>query len=202
MESADPTRPLLVTDLDDVLFGFTASFFDWHNGRFGTRLSIEDLAEARYLFEAWGGTKEQAVERMAMFFDEADVLGLQPLDGAFACLSDLKSRYDLVVVSAKDPAYEAVTLEWIDRHFGGVFDRVILGIGHSERGEGAVTKVDVCRDLGAAVMIDDQIGHLAGADRFGIRPILFGDYPWNRGEELPSGVHRAADWPDLCSRLS
>ena len=195
-------RPLLATDLDDVLFGFTSHFFEWHNRRYGTDLSLEALARARYLFEAWGGTREEAVERMRAFFDEVDVLGLEPLEGAVDCLGALGHRYDLAVVSAKDPAYEAVTLEWVERYFSGVFDQVILGIGHSERGEGAVTKVEVCRDLGAAVIIDDQLGHLAGAATFGIRPWLFGNYPWNRGEELPDSVRRAANWRELCSALS
>ena len=41
-------------DLDDVLVEFVAPFFEWHNRRYGTDLTVEDLAETRYLFTRLG----------------------------------------------------------------------------------------------------------------------------------------------------
>ncbi len=191
----------MVVDLDEVLFDFVASFFAWHNRRYGTDLTLENLAGAKYLFDAWGGTSEEAVERIAAFFADVDVLGIEPIAGAVDCLQRLQSKYRLAVVSAKDPAYADITHAWIDTYFPGVFDRVILGIGHSERGEGSVTKATVCRELGASVMVDDQVAHLAPAAEHGIRTLVFGPYPWNQNQPLPPNATRVTGWPEVCAAL-
>ena len=47
-------RITVVFDLDDVLVEFVAPFFEWHNRRYGTDLTVEDIAEARYLFTRRG----------------------------------------------------------------------------------------------------------------------------------------------------
>ncbi len=194
-------RALVVVDLDDVLFDFVKPFFAWHNRRYGTNLSAEDLATARYLYEAWGGTSEEAVERVRLFYEEVDILDLEPMAGAVACLERLNGTYRLALVSAKDPDFAAVTETWIERYFAGVFDPVMLGIGHSERGERQVTKADVCRELGATILIDDQVGHFTGAARDGVRALVFGGHPWNRDEPLPPNALRVADWSEVCNVL-
>lgn len=190
---------LIAFDLDDVLVDFTASFFRWHNRRYDTELTNEDLASARYLYEAWGGRPEEAIDRMGLFFAEEDILGLPPLAGAASCLEELATRHRLAVVSARDPRFSEITEQWVESNFGGTFDEVILGIGHSERGERDVTKVQVCARIGASAMLDDQLGHLTGAAEAGIRPLLFGSYPWNRAATLPSGITRVDDWPAVCA---
>lgn len=194
-------RITVVFDLDDVLFAFVVPFLEWHNRRYGTDLTLEDLASARYLFEAWGGTTEEAIERVPLFFREVDVLGLEPIPGAVECLDRLEAEYHLVVVTARDREFAGVTEPWIEKYFPGVFDRVILGVGHSERGERSVTKADVCRQIGASVMVDDQVAHLAGAAENGIRTLLFGRYPWNESQPLPPNTLRVADWPEVCAAL-
>ncbi len=195
-------QTVVAVDLDDTLFAFARPFFDWHNLRYGTDLGLEDLANSRYLFDAWGGTVEEAADRVPRFFREVDILGLDPISGAVECLRSLRRRYQLVVLSARDPNFAAITDEWLNKHFGGVFDRVILGIGHSERGEGSTTKAEVCRRIGADVLVDDQVAHLAPAADEGIRTLLFGRYPWNQAEPVPPSSVRVADWSQVCAALT
>jgi len=188
-------------DLDDVLSDFTAPFLEWHNVRYGTDLTLEDLAAARYLFEAWDGTKEEAVERLPLFVQEVDLLAIEPIRGATECLDGLQEEYQLIIVSARDPEFSALTDAWIEKYFPGVFDRVILGIGHSERGERSVTKAQVCEEIGASVLVDDQVAHLTEAAEQGIRTLLFGEYPWNRTQPLPPNSLRVADWSEVYAAL-
>ena len=194
-------RSIFVSDLDDVLFDFVTPFFEWHNHRYGTDLTPEALASSKYLFPAWDGTPEEAVARVSQFFGEVDILGLEPIPGAAECLEELHAKYDLALVTARDPEYAEVTEAWIEKYFAGVFDRVVLGIGHSERGERSITKADVCRQIGADVLVDDQVGHLAGAAEAGVRTFLFGGYPWNRSQPLPQNTVRVSNWDEVCAAL-
>lgn len=198
---ATEEKVIVAVDLDDTLVEFAQPFFDWHNRRYDTDLSLQDLARTRYLFDAWGGTVEEAAERVPRFFREVDILSIDPIAGAVECLQRLRDRYQLTVVSARDPNFAAVTEKWIEKHFAGVFDRVILGIGHSERGEGSTTKADVLLDLGASVLVDDQIAHLTPVANEGIRTLLFGRYPWNEAKPPPAGGVHVEDWLQVCGVL-
>ena len=69
----------------------------------------------------------------------------------------------------------------------------------------------MCREVDAALLIDDSIAYTAEAAAAGISALLFGEYPWNGGvaagaaapaadsspsgdATLPPGVHRAVSW--------
>jgi hypothetical protein len=56
------------------------------------------------------------------------------------------------------------------------------------------TKAELCREIGAEYLIDDQIKHCAGAARAGLKAVLFGRSP---GAALPAGVTRAAHWDEV-----
>jgi 5'(3')-deoxyribonucleotidase len=43
------------------------------------------------------------------------------LAGAYNSLERLSSKYDLLVVTSRQHVIETQTLDWIDRHFPGIF---------------------------------------------------------------------------------
>ena len=71
----------------------------------------------------------------------------------------------------------------------------VLHIGYADVMEKPVKKVDMCKRLGAIALIDDSLSHVTECAEEGIEGVLFGDYPWNQADELPSGVTRCVDWP-------
>jgi hypothetical protein len=91
----------------------------------------------------------------------------------------------------------ADTLEWLDRHYQGLFSDVHLAglfdvlTEHSHKG----TKVELITRIGADYLIDDQPKHCLAVAQAGGQAILFGDYSWNRNiGPLPKGVTRCLDW--------
>ncbi len=125
-------KPKIAVDLDDVLFDFVNPFLQWHNDRYGTRTRFQDIVFVR-LWEAWGGTKEEAAERIPLFFRGVDLLKLAPIPGSTHALRKLKRTYQLAVVSARDVTVAPLTRAWIDKYFANVFDEIELGIRQSLR---------------------------------------------------------------------
>jgi hypothetical protein len=83
-------------------------------------------------------------------------------------------------------------------HFGNIFDEIIFSGVYEETSDFSVTihrtKGDICQEIGASFLIDDQPKHANGEAERGIKSLLFGDYGWNRKAEIVYGVIRLSDW--------
>jgi 5'(3')-deoxyribonucleotidase len=194
-----PYRSIAV-DLDDVLFDFVGYFFQWHNEQYGTALQPEDIA-GKKIWETWAGTVEEASERVPRFYHEVGMLELAPIDGAVLALEQLSSRYKMTVISARDPSTRGITQAWIDKYLPGVFDEIVLGIGDPMARGRPVTKAELCKQVGAQLLIDDQLVNARNVAAAGIDALLFGDYPWNQAGSLPPGIERVQDWPHVARVL-
>lgn len=190
----------IAVDLDDVLFDFTGNFFEWHNQRYGTSFTEADLASG-ILWDLWGGTRADAQERIPRFWSEIDHLSIQPMPGSREALRLLDQHFRLVLISARDPADSPLTGAWLDKYFGNSFEQIRLGISNPMAGSMPLSKAQVCQELGARTLIDDQLIHAEECIALGIRVILLGRRAWNRGDGLPDGVQRAEDWSAVVRAL-
>ncbi len=187
-------RPLIAIDIDEVLFPFVPQLAEYHNTKHGTSLTADDFTT--YDFDkVWGGTVVEAVAKVNAYF-AADHLGVVPIDGAIENLKSLADHYRLIVMTSRHDILTAATHAWIDRHFAGVFETVILAGNHHAGGD-VRTKVSLCRELGAVALIDDSLRYVKECAEVGQRAILFGNYPWNQTDKLPEGVVRARNWDEV-----
>ena len=186
------SRETIAVDIDEVLFPFVDSFVEYDNALHGGEFRAENFST--YAFEdVLGTTIHEAMSRIYDFNGSShDHIG--PLDKAREALITLSDRFDLAIVTARHPQFEAHTSGWLNRHLDGFFSS-LSHIGYHLVMEKPVKKVDVCRELGAVALIDDSISHVSECAEVGMQGILFGDYPWNKAETLPIGVIRCHDWP-------
>lgn len=193
-------QPTVGIDLDDVLFDFIGYFFRWHNQRYGTQMQFSDMQRGK-IWEVWGGTQQQAAERIPAFFREVDHLSQPPMPGAVEALRQIKRRYRLSVISARDQAAKEVSERWLERYFEGQFDQVELGLSNPLDRTTPMTKAEYCTQHGIGLLVDDQLVNAEQCSQAGIRVLLFGDLPWNQSSSLPDGVVRVVDWPAVEAAL-
>lgn len=70
--------------------------------------------------------------------------GIPIIPGAYESLSRLSSHCDLVVVTSRQHIIQDVTLEWIDRHYGGLFKETYFG-NHFALSGTSRKKSEICR---------------------------------------------------------
>lgn len=114
--------------------------------------------------------------------------------------------HDLVVVTSRQLHIEAHTRAWITRHYDTIFREVVFGNHWGKEGK-KVSKKDLCRALGASVLIDDSLAYTREAAADGIQAILFdldGKYAWNKIDHAYKPVHdviRVRNWQETVNMI-
>lgn len=182
-------RLVIAIDCDDVLIESTVFLVDAYNEKFGTMVTLEDAHSAGS--GQWGtNDKGLILERLSAFQHTAEYAKITPIKEAVDAVRLLAKQHELHLVTARDKTVEKVTMTMLDEYLEGCFT-TIEHVGKDR------PKGEVCEEIGADVLIDDNLKHLVDALEHGMSPggaIHFGQYPWNQSEGLPEGVVACYDW--------
>lgn len=185
-------KPIIAIDIDDTLFDHFRDLMKWYNRLYGTSLTMADHHQSSTA--AWGtDTVEEAVRRVHGFYDTPEFLLAKPFDEAVEVMTELSREYELVIVTGRDLMLEEFTHEWLREHFSGLYKEVHLTAMYNLEGKTRL-KVDLCQEIGAKYIIDDLLKTCLRTAEAGIKTILFGDYPWSKGEAGHPNLTRCADW--------
>lgn len=181
-------------DIDDVLSMSARGLTTFSNEKWGTTLTEADFTED--LGAMWDVDHDEITRRLKVYFASDITKDFLPMPGAAMALGELALRYKLVLVTSRVEQMMPVTREWVDRNFEGVpFEIYGSGIWDKlEKDAHKQTKSQVCINLGADYLLDDQLKHCTAVSKCGIKAILFGNYAWNQADSLPKGVQRAENW--------
>jgi 5'(3')-deoxyribonucleotidase len=193
-------KQTIAVDVDDVLSASAEGFTTFSNQRWGHQLIPDDYQEE--WAEVWNVTLEEAMRRSDEFHLSGVIKDYKQVEGAFTVLKKLSKKYKLLIVTARKKDIKELTDQWLDMYFPGIFTEVryagIWDTDHATSHQLVQTKAEICRDLGADYLIDDQLKHCIGAAGAGITSLLFGTYRWNQTDtQLPENVIRVASWRDI-----
>jgi deoxypyrimidine-specific 5' nucleotidase type C protein (NT5C) len=188
----------IAVDVDGVLFPFVQSYLDDVRARTGRIIPFESLTN----FEFWpliGPDRAAVFADVDRFILQPGTQSITPIPGAVETVAALSFTREVVAVTARPPALHGATKSWLAAHFGPTITDCIA-TNDAALGDGVVRKAAVCVELGVDLFIDDHLDYVVACAARGIRSFLFGRYPWNAAEALPTNVERVADWADI-SRL-
>lgn len=190
-------KKTIAFDMDDVLAANAEGFVAFTNERWGTHLQPEDYEE--HWAELWGVDHEEYTRRCDEFHGSGVIGAYRHFDEATHTLEQLQKRYRLVIVTSRRRIIEKETLEWLDRHFKGIFDEIhFAGIwDNHDKHAHRVTKGEICQQIGADYLVDDQLKHCQAAAGAGLKAVLYGNYGWNQTDTLPKDVTRAHNWQEV-----
>lgn len=185
-------KPVLVCDIDDVVFPFIPEVAKHYNQQHQAALTPEDFVSFN-LYEVWGGTQQEANTIIESFLGEPQ-LAVKPIEGAIEAFARLKQDFDIVMVTARNGIFEGTTSTWLKEHFADLFSHVVFA-GNPHDGRGYRTKGEICQELGAVLIIDDHPANVMSAVQQGTDGILFGDRTWTIEAESHEKVMHCQNWP-------
>lgn len=179
----------IAVDIDDVLAVQIPEFIKFSNQHYGTQLLEEEYVDNWP--SVWGLPLEETLVR-ARKFHESRLSNFEKFEDALPVLKRLSEKYKLVIVTARQAYNMDATHEWINKHFQDVFQEthfVPIWVPNN-----TVSKADICQQIGADYLIDDQPKHCNVAAETGIQALLFGDYKWARHHKTHPDVVLVKDW--------
>lgn len=198
-------RLVIAIDCDDVLVPTAQSIIDNYNLTYGTRLTLAHMYQPATLAE-WGtDSDDEAIERVNDFLRSEDHARIVPLKEAIDAIQMLASSHELHLITGRADFLSELTKRMLDNYFTDCFS----SIEHTNYIVSSTSKAlrrskgQVCREVGADILIDDHLDHGRNALEAGVEKILlFGDYPWNQADRLPNGVVRCRDWPSVVREVT
>lgn len=167
-------RPVVAVDVDEVLGQFVCQLCAFHNAVYRTNLTPEDFTSYNF-HDAWGGTREQADEKVSLFFKSRYFLdGIPVIEGASEILRKWCDRLELHIVTSRQNVLEEHTRDWITKHFPGIFTKLHFGNHHSKHGK-MWSKPELCDAIKAVMIIDDNTLYATQCAEAGIKTCLFGE---------------------------
>ncbi len=194
------SKPTIAFDIDDVLAANAEGFTEFSNNRWGTHLKPDDYTE--HWSEMWGIDHTETVKRRNLILSEKLFTSYRFFNEAKAVLNKLSQSYKLVVVSSRSNEIHKETLEWLNSEFKAIFSEIHFAQIWDDPNlhvlkKLKMTKTDVCQQIGADYLVDDQPKHCIAAAKAGITAVLFGEYGWNRNVKLIKNLIRALNWEEV-----
>lgn len=110
--------------------------------------------------------------------------------------------FEFHVVTSRQTILEPITRAWIEKHFPDIFETIHHGnaYGHGARRE----KGDMCKDIGAVALIDDNWKYIKQVTDLGMLGVMFNlddRYNWSRPESVPDNCVVAHSWDGIRSAI-
>ncbi len=186
-------KKIIAVDLDDVLVDFNGSFLRWHNQKFGSNVNYGDIVDSD-MTGIYDVDFVTLVNRFYQFCTD-DWQSLTVMSGSEEALASLSRIGILHNVTARCESLRPVTEHMLGTYFPGVFKKLHFTNGVTIKyPERKRSKVEVCREINARVLIDDNkrlVDEFANTDISFLVP----DRPWNQGV-LPRNAVRCGLWHD------
>ncbi|XP_068343074.1 uncharacterized protein [Pyrus communis] len=177
---------VVAVDVDEVLGNFVSALNRFIADRYSSNHSVSEYHVYEF-FKIWNCSRDEADYRVHEFFKTSYFkTGIHPLPGAQETIHKLSDFCDLSVVTSRQNIIKDHTLQWIEQHFSGLFQEIHFGNHWALHGESR-PKSEICRSLGAKVLIDDNPRYALECAEVGIRVLLFdyeNSYPWCKTESI------------------
>jgi uncharacterized HAD superfamily protein len=193
-------RKTIAVDIDEVLFPMAPSFLRYYNDEHGSNYRLEQMS-SYFLEDLTGDSQEYMLSKIETFLKSEDYKLGEPVSGSIEAIRQLRKKFRLVLVTARDHFYRGATEEFLEAKFAGLYDELYY-THQSNKPSVRVPKYTICQEIEAIALIDDHLSNVIGCAEHGIEGILFGNYPWNQAKTLPEGVVRAKDWQEVLEHFN
>ncbi|KAL2533331.1 Haloacid dehalogenase-like hydrolase (HAD) superfamily protein [Abeliophyllum distichum] len=201
-----PEKIMVAVDVDEVLGNFVSALNQFIADRYSLNHSISEYHVYEF-FKIWNCSRDEADIRVHEFFKTSYFKkGIHPIPGAQKALRKLSKFCNLSVVTSRQNAIKEHTIEWIERYYPGLFKEIQFGNHFALDGQSR-PKSDICKSLGAKVLIDDNPRYAIECAEVGINVLLFdyeNSYPWSKMESLNRHplVTKVHNWEEVENQLA
>ncbi|TYG64356.1 hypothetical protein ES288_D06G101300v1 [Gossypium darwinii] len=201
-----PEKIVVAVDVDEVLGNFVSALNRFIADRYSLNHSVSEYHVYEF-FRIWNCSRDEADIRVHEFFKTPYFKnGIHPLPGAQRALHKLSRFCNLSIVTSRQNVIKDHTIEWLEKHYPGLFHEIHFGNHFALDGESR-PKSEICRLLGAKILIDDNPRYAIECAQVGIRVLLFdyeNSYPWCKTQSIDEHplVTKVHSWEEVEQQIA
>jgi uncharacterized HAD superfamily protein len=188
-------------DLDDILASFQLGWIAYNNTHYGTALTYEGITEYNYGV-LMNLPMPEVFRRIDEFWHSDSFLEIMPTPGSLNLISSLQGTHKLFVLTSRSLDIKDKTENWIHQYFPGCFSEILM-TGHITKNglNASVSKADLCKKHGIALLVDDAPAYVENVAKEGIKAALI-EKPWNRSYTFEhENIIRLKTLPEVISLI-
>ena len=186
---------IIAVDVDDVLADFTDQLIVFYNKTYNTSFKKKDFTSYDF-WDIWGGTKEETIHTMNQFFKSKYFERISPIEGSLHAIRLLEKKHELIIVTSRYTIVADKTISWLRKHYSDSFKEI-----HFSYYDKNISKSELCRKLGAQVIIDDAEKNILDCAKIGMTVLVY-DCPWNKHIKTNDKITRVHNWNDIIKVIS
>ncbi len=195
----------IAIDIDGVLGHFFPEFINYYNKKHDQNKSIEAMKDTD-LMDVLNINSKEFWDLFEEFNEKRFIERLSPLKYSKEVVHKLSKSHELFIVTSRTLKIEDQTVNWLDTHFNNKFSEIIhsgnhyyVGTPHYEQKN--PTKAEICKELNADVIIEDDLKYAEECSLKGIKVFLM-NAPWNQKENLHKKIIRVNDWNHILEEVN
>jgi len=140
------SKKILAVDIDEVLSSLLSEIIRWHNEKYKSAYKVDDFFSYDY-WNVWGGTRQQAIEKVDNFAKSGGFAKLPVIEGSQEAIKKLKNKYKIFSVTSRRNDFKDDTYKWIERNFPDCFEEVLFGNHYDLSGDKTLSKSQLCHNI-------------------------------------------------------
>lgn len=190
----------IAIDIDDVLADFFPSFISYYNSLHKTNYAKNQFHTNNW-WEIVGGTPAEVIGiAYRDFAYQGKMRHLEVFSGAVAAINKIKKNHKLIIVTGRAKEISRDTDYWLTKHFSGCFNDIHFIRSEILKPE-IESKYEICKKVGANIMIEDDDNNVRHFTEEGIKVILF-DQPWNQSIKSSKSIARVNSWENIVEEIN
>ncbi|KAL8488197.1 hypothetical protein ACS0TY_024470 [Phlomoides rotata] len=144
LDNPSKEKIMLAVDVDEVLGNFVSALNKFIAARYSLNHTVSEYHVYEF-FKIWNCSRDEADHRVHEFFKTPYFKkGIYPIPGAREALEKLSESYNLSIVTSRQNAIKDHTIEWIEKHYPGLFKEIHFGNHFALDGQSR-PKSEICK---------------------------------------------------------
>lgn len=169
----------IVFDLDEVLNEFVRSFILFYEKKSGNKINFEDIRSYNFWENGIGKDREEAASLVNEFYNSEYYNRIVVALHSQEVVKEIMEKgHDIFIVTSRPDNIRERTKEFVKSNFS---DKIEIIHSNDFFKEGKRSKAEIVKDLGAEIMVEDNLRYAMECSEKGIKVFLL-NKPWNKQE--------------------
>lgn len=186
----------IAIDVDDVLADTLVTILAYDNKKYNLNYEWKEFNTYKF-WNIWNCSKEESLSRVNDFFESNEGNNISPTIGSKEAIEKLSKKYILHIITGRPKQYDNVTKEFLNKNYNTKFASIAYTAHYTK--EKPIKKFEICKEINAKIIIEDDLEHAIDCANNGIITILM-DKPWNQ-DIYHENIIRTYSWNEAVENI-